>query len=352
MVGLVANAATLATRLRLVHRQVGLPQQLLRDSIPSPLYAMPMLAPNGTCWPGPGHAGTHRRQQAVTQGFDRGFVTSSSRIANSSPPSRATVSLARTHAARAGGRARAAPRRRSVPESVVDRLEAVEVAEQQGDAGPPASGELPGAWRQPVEQDAAVGQLGQRVVAGEVHHSRPSSLSRANRLRRHRGEGLERLLVGGDRRASPVGGRGHESSARSRPRRTSVPISPRPGGSGPQRHALSRTSAGRRRGARRPSSSWPWTVWAAHRGTNSTLRRRAFSRPRVRARVATSRVTIGTDEKTEHPPRGRPVDDRGQVAQGVEGHEAGDGEQRSGLQQLRPHRCVRGRWRRRPQTGR
>ena len=87
------------------------------------------------------------------------------RMANSSPPSRATVSWRRTGAPAAGppgGEVVAG----GVPEGVVDPLEAVEVDEEQVDglADPPGPDQL---LLDPVLEQPPVGQAGQRVVPGQ-----------------------------------------------------------------------------------------------------------------------------------------------------------------------------------------
>ena len=90
----------------------------------------------------------------------------SSRTANSSPPSRATVSPARS--------APQPPRDRDqqlvaarVAERVVDRLEAVEVDQQHADGGPRPRRALLG-LAQAVGEQRAVGEVGQRVVERAV----------------------------------------------------------------------------------------------------------------------------------------------------------------------------------------
>ena len=89
-----------------------------------------------------------------------------------------------------------------VPEAVVDRLEAVEVDEQQRDAGAAPPGDLQGVL-DPVEQQAAVGEVGEQVVARQVGHvlGQPQPGERVGGDRDHR---LEGLLVGGGRRPGAV----------------------------------------------------------------------------------------------------------------------------------------------------
>ena len=129
-------------------------------------------------------------------------VTSSSSTANSSPPSLATVSLSRVHSTHPPGHLdqdRVAGR---MAEPVVDRLELVEVDEEQGHPDVAASGQLQGV-RDPVEEDAAVGQVGQWVVARVVDHV-GGQLQPGECVGAEHGQGVESVLVGLDRRSGPV----------------------------------------------------------------------------------------------------------------------------------------------------
>ena len=118
------------------------------------------------------------------------------------------------------------------------------------------------------------------------------------------------------------------------PSRSWAPISWAPGG-------VARTSTCWIRSSRRASSVSASTtcrvsesVWARTAASNSTLSRRAFSLPRVTARVATSRVASGTASSSSVHHGGRAADHGAEVAQGVEGHEAGDRDERAALHQV------------------
>ena len=88
--------------------------------------------------------------------------------ANSSPPNRATTSRARRQAAEPPGDGPEQVVAGGVAEAVVDRLEAVEVDEQDGDLDPSAGGRAE-RLLDPVEEEGPVRQAGQRVVEGLVH---------------------------------------------------------------------------------------------------------------------------------------------------------------------------------------
>ena len=85
-------------------------------------------------------------------------------MANSSPPRRATVSLAAAGSRQAPADVDEQLVAGAVAEAVVDDLEAVEVEEQHGDARP-ALGARQG-LREPVDEERPVGQAGERVVEG------------------------------------------------------------------------------------------------------------------------------------------------------------------------------------------
>ena len=91
-----------------------------------------------------------------------------------------------------------------VAEAVVDRLEAVQVHEEQRDPGAAAPGHLQRVL-DPVEQQSAVRQVGEEVVAGQVGHvlGQPEPGERVGGDRDHR---LEGLLVGRRGRPGPVPG--------------------------------------------------------------------------------------------------------------------------------------------------
>ncbi len=107
------------------------------------------------------------------------------------------------------------------------------------------------------------------------------------------------------------------------PSRSWAPISCAPGG-------VLRTSTCLIRSSLRASSisaSTTWrvseSVWARTAASKSTASRRAFSPPRVTARVATSRVASGTASSSSVHRR-ETADDGAEVAEGVERHEAHD----------------------------
>ena len=120
--------------------------------------ATPMLAESASWWPAtwaPRPSEARIRSQAE---LTSGGWTSSSSSANSSPPSRATVSLCRTQLAQPLGDVDQHRVTGGVAEPVVDRLEAVEVDEQQRDAGAAPARHLQRVL-DPVEEQAAVGQV-------------------------------------------------------------------------------------------------------------------------------------------------------------------------------------------------
>ena len=138
---------------------------------------------------------SQRLEEALrgTRAASPGSRTSSSSTANSSPPRRAIVSAGRRQPAEPLGDR---DRRRSpgaVPEAVVDRLEAVEVAEQHGDrrAGSLGAGNR---MAQAVDEQRAVGQAGERVVKSLVHRFLDRSRVVEGEAR-VLGEGEQHLLV-------------------------------------------------------------------------------------------------------------------------------------------------------------
>ena len=134
--------------------------------------------------------------------------TSSSRIANSSPPKRAAVSPDRRDEPHgqlaqelvAGG----------VPERVVDDLEAVDVEEQHGELGLRAL-HAREAEVEAVEEERAVGEVGERVVKGLVQRvaDHPRVGQGEARVLGERQQGL--LVVGAV--AAPVAPRRHDEAA-------------------------------------------------------------------------------------------------------------------------------------------
>ena len=91
-------------------------------------------------------------------------LTSCRSTANSSPPSRAARSPRLERAEQAAGDRLQQLVADRVPERVVDRLEVVEVEEEDGVVAPARGEQL----AEPVEEERAVGQAGERVVEGLV----------------------------------------------------------------------------------------------------------------------------------------------------------------------------------------
>ena len=96
-----------------------------------------------------------------------GSWTSSSRIANSSPPNRAAVSAARTLARDALGDLEQDPVADGVTEAVVDGLEVIEIDEQHGHPDAVAQRPRDRVADALVEQ-RPVGEMGDRIVEGLV----------------------------------------------------------------------------------------------------------------------------------------------------------------------------------------
>ena len=105
--------------------------------------------------------------RAATEATSSTPEASSRRMANSSPPMRATVSPGRTHELRRSAAAIKHFVAARVAERVVHVLEAVEIAQQHGNPagwrGAPREGVLDA-----VTEEHPVRQLGQRVVKGEM----------------------------------------------------------------------------------------------------------------------------------------------------------------------------------------
>ena len=125
----------------------------------------------------------------------RSEAMSSSRIPNSSPPNRATVSLGAQGLLepwRGGGQQLVAD---LVAEAVVDQLEVVEIEEQdraQRLLAPEAGQRV----LEPVDEQHPVGQAGQRVVHGPVADGVLDRLA-LERIGQHVGQRLEEVDVAG-----------------------------------------------------------------------------------------------------------------------------------------------------------
>ena len=156
--GLEDRVAALAARLGAVHRQVGVAKQRLgAASVP---VAIPMLAADEDLAPAELERRLERLEDPLRGAAPRRWArrTSSSSTANSSPPRRATVSAGPQRSRRCRSATETQqPVARRWPEAVVERLEAVEVAEQHGDG---AAGSLGARDRvaQPVQQQRSVRQ--------------------------------------------------------------------------------------------------------------------------------------------------------------------------------------------------
>ena len=177
------------------------------DSLPSP-KATPIEQPRVTGSAptrarGSGRPGSGRRSRRP-----RRTEMSSSSTANSSPPSLATVSLSRVHSTsrRATSTSTASPA--ACPKRSLTGLNESRSMKSSATRTPAAPGPVQGV-RHPVEQDPAVGQVGERVVARVVDHV-GGQLDPGVGVRAEHRQRVERLLVRRDRRPGPVpGGRHH-----------------------------------------------------------------------------------------------------------------------------------------------
>ena len=154
-----------AFALRLVHRGVGDLQHLLRRRCcPRPANAMPTLALTWTSTSVRKNVSASAAPIRAASGPPCDVSSRSShRITNSSPPSRASVSPARSMAAQSIGDGDEQLVADVVPVRVVDRFELVEIGEQDRDD---LSGALAAHDRviETLHEQRAVRQSGQRVV--------------------------------------------------------------------------------------------------------------------------------------------------------------------------------------------
>ena len=143
----------------------------------SPATVMPTLARSATSTP-PTASGapSDRATRSATSSASAGSETSSSRKANSSPPRRATVSPGRTVVRSRSPISWSTLVARVVPEAVVDRLEVVEVHEQDDDPAVLPSAPLQRV-RDAVGEQRAVREPGQRVVEGLARELRLEHLA-------------------------------------------------------------------------------------------------------------------------------------------------------------------------------
>ena len=165
--GVVEDLVAVAPlRLGPVHRGVGVAQQVLRTPVARRRRGRCRCSrwrrPRGR----PSENGCRSSSwiRSATRVASRASAISSRRIANSSPPRRATVSSERRQPESRSREADEELVAREVAEAVVDELEAVEVEEEDGEvvvvvAATPGHG-LP----QPVEEEGAVGQPGEGIV--------------------------------------------------------------------------------------------------------------------------------------------------------------------------------------------
>ena len=144
----------------------------LRRSSPSwGETAMPMLAPIEMSCPSTTNGSAiertmRRASTAASSSCSRGPIST----ANSSPPSRAALSDPRQHARRRSRGLLEHGVAEGVPERVVDRLEVVEVdAEKRHDL---AAADASVGGLHVLAELLAVGQVGQRIMAGEVANPR------------------------------------------------------------------------------------------------------------------------------------------------------------------------------------
>ena len=218
-----------------------------------------------------------------------------------------------------------------VAEPVVDRLEAVEVDEEQRDPGAAPPRHLQRVL-DPVEQQAAVGQVGEQVVAGQVGHvlGQPQPRERVGGDRDHR---LEGLLVGGGGRPGAVLAGGDDPA---------VPLAVAQlgadlvgaGRGGADLDLLDPQQPAGVVGERVDDLAGVGERLGADRGVEQ------HAEPAGVLAAAGDRA--GGDEQggqrhreQQQRPRGAAADHHGaEVAQGVEGHEAGDREQRAALHQV------------------
>jgi hypothetical protein len=164
--------------------------------------AMPMLARMVTCPPtrGKGAPRVARTRWASSRAVSRSV--SSARMANSSPPSRPTVSCSRRQLRSRPDLAQQ-PVPGAVAEAVVDHLEVVQVDEEHGHAAAVAA--RPGQRvPDPVVEQRPVGQVGEAVVERQVLELGRQGVALAQRGPQH-ALGAAQLAHGGLVLADQVG---------------------------------------------------------------------------------------------------------------------------------------------------
>ncbi len=107
------------------------------------------------------------RSRCATGAASSPVVISWSRTANSSPPSRAAVSQSRRQASRRRATPCSTRSPAGVAQGVVDRLEVIQVQQHDGGHALFAAGQRQ-RLGDPVAEEFAVGQVGQRIVCGLV----------------------------------------------------------------------------------------------------------------------------------------------------------------------------------------
>ena len=162
---------------------------------------MPMLADRCSSWPATSSAlGDRAQQLAATREISSALRTSSSRIVNSSPPRRATVSLSRTQPRSRGATSFSSRSPIAWPSVSLISLKRSRSRNSTASSVRPRSARAHGAL-QAVAQQRAVGQAGQRVV---VRHARAALLGplALGDVARHAAVAAELALVVEDRLAA------------------------------------------------------------------------------------------------------------------------------------------------------
>ena len=158
--------AALAVALGDVHRGVGVADQLVGVGAPCrSTTAMPRLQRSViSLRPARSGAASASRMRSAVSAASWRCSTSSSSTANSSPPKRAAVSRAADAARRAGGDLEQHLVPGGVAEAVVDRLEVVEVEEDDGAGRAARGGARAIAWRTRSTNSARLARPGHGVV--------------------------------------------------------------------------------------------------------------------------------------------------------------------------------------------
>ena len=166
---------------------------------------MPIEAARVTLWPATSVPAASEPRIRSLISTTSPTVTSSSSTANSSPPSRATVSTSRVLASSRRATSTSTTSPAAWPKRSLTGLKPSRSTKSSATRTPTPAGAVQGLGR-PVEQDAAVRQVGQGVVSCVVDHL-VGQLEAGERLRADHGERVERVLVGTDRGPGAVLGR-------------------------------------------------------------------------------------------------------------------------------------------------